>query len=175
MRARPGVPSFRQSALFAAIGLALAAASTASFRVVQFSVQSNHVHLVVEAHDKDALARGMQGLMIRVARATNRALDVRGIVWRERYHARELKTPRAVRIALVYVLMNAKKHGHALRGADPYSSAPWFDGFVRTGAPSPIDDASPVRAPRTWLARVGWRRRGLISPTERPRADTMPP
>ncbi len=54
-----------------------------------------------------------------------------GGVWAERYHARSLRTPREVRNAIVYVLMNAKKHlRHAPReGIDMMSSAPWFDGF----------------------------------------------
>ncbi len=138
---------------------------------MHFSVQTNHVHLVVEAHDKSALSRGMQGLNVRMARAINRVLRMRGGVWRERYHARELRTPREVRNAIVYVLMNAKKHGHRIgSGIDACSSAPWFDGFARVhelpGEPSPVAVA------RTWLAGTGWRRRGLVRFDERPRAPS---
>ena len=123
----------------------------------------------MEAHDAADLARGMQGLNARIARRVNRALGARGSVWRERYHARELRTPRSVRNAIVYVLMNAKKHGQRFAsGIDALSSAPWFDGFARRVAAS--EDASPLRAPRTWLAGIGWRRRGLIDASERPRA-----
>jgi len=137
--------------------------------VVEFSVQNDHIHLIVEAHDAGVLARGVQGLAIRLARRINGALGVRGKVWGDRFHARELATPRAVRNAIVYVLMNAKKHHmRTHRGVDAFSSAPWFDGFARPVAPS--GDASPVRAPRTWLAGVGWRRRGLVRLDERPRA-----
>ncbi|HEY1955876.1 MAG TPA: transposase [Polyangiaceae bacterium] len=171
MRARGGLPPFREEALGRAIRGAVAAASADAFRVIQFSIQRDHLHLIVEAHDAAALSSGMQGLAVRVARAVNRALVVRGRVFRERYHARELETPRAVRNAIVYVLMNARKHGSRLAsGVDAFSSAPWFDGFVRRQAPS--DDASPVRAPRTWLAGVGWRRRGLVRSDERPAAPS---
>jgi REP element-mobilizing transposase RayT len=143
-----------------------------AFRVVQFSLQDNHVHLIVEARDADALSRGLRGLTIRVARAVNRSLAVTGPVWGDRYHARALKTPRAVRNALVYVLMNARKHGEALpTGVDALSSAPWFAGFVRH-VPPPADVECPVRPPRTWLANVGWRRRGLVRFDERPRAPS---
>jgi len=138
-----------------------------AFRVVEFSVQKDHVHFIIEAHDKDVLSRGLRGLAIRLARAVNRALRVRGAVWGDRYHARELKTPRAVRNAIVYVLMNAKKHGVRLSGVDAMSSAPWFDGFAG-GVVRVAADESPVRAPRTWLAGVGWRRRGLVHFDERP-------
>jgi hypothetical protein len=147
----------------------ICSASRDAFRVLHFSIQTNHIHLIVEATDNVALSRGMQWLNARIARNVNRALNVRGRVWRERYHARELRTPRSVRNAIVYVLMNAKKHGHWIgSGIDTRSSAPWFDGFARRFAMP--NDESPVRAPRTWLAGVGWRRRGLIRLDERPRA-----
>src|SRR5437879_4806944 len=55
---------------------------------------------------------------IRVARAVNRALNRRGAVWTDRYHARALTSPRAVRNALVYVLMNRRKHREGERGLD---------------------------------------------------------
>jgi putative transposase len=169
VRARGGLPPLREEQLAETIRRCIAAASDEGFRVVHFSVQKNHLHLIVEATGAGELSRGMQGLNVRVARAVNRLLGARGRVWRERYHARELETPRAVRNAIVYVLMNARKHGARIpSGVDACSSAPWFDGFRRR-ASSP-EDASPVRAPRTWLASKGWRRRGLVGLHERPRA-----
>ena len=148
---------------------AIAAASSSpavgrSFRVVEFSVQTNHVHLVIEAHDARSLSRGMLGLNVRLARAINGTLLTRGKVWRERYHARALETPREVRNALVYVLMNAKKHGVRLTGIDRFSSARWFDGFVDRSAV----EGRPTAAPRTWLGGVGWRMHGLVRTDERP-------
>ena len=168
VRARDGLPPFREGAIAAVVRRAIAVASGAAFRVVHFSIQSNHIHLIVEATDATALSRGMQGLNIRIARRVNALLGARGRFWRERYHERELRTPRSVRNALVYVLMNAKKHGHrVVAGIDALSSAPWFDGFSARRA---LADDLPVFAPRTWLAGVGWRRRGLIRLDERPSA-----
>jgi len=174
LRARAGLPPLRDSGVFAELRGAIRGANHSpavgeAFRVVQFSVQNDHVHLIVEAADKDVLSRGLRGLAIRLARAVGRALARPGRVWGDRYHARELTTPRAVRNALVYVLLNAKKHGmRTERGVDRFSSAPWFDGFARR---NPSEDASsPVRHARTWLAGVGWRRAGLIRLAERPRA-----
>ena len=170
LRMRAGLAPLREPVLGEAIRAELAASSREAFRLLHFSIQTNHLHLVVEAHDALALSRGMQGLAVRVARRLNRTLGVRGRVFRERYHARELTTPRSVRNALVYVLMNARKHGARLAsGLDAFSSAPWFDGFARR---EPSEDASPVRAPRTWLAGIGWRRRGLIRFDERPTAPS---
>lgn len=167
LRARGGLPSFREQALFTAMNEAIAAAtkSRTDFRVLHFSVQTNHVHFVVEAHDARALSRGMLGLNVRLARGLNRVLRARGRVWGERYHAHPLKTPREVRNALVYVLMNAKKHGVRLAGLDRFSSAQWFDGFADV---RPSSSRRPTAEAKTWLADVGWRMRGLIRLDERP-------
>jgi putative transposase len=165
MRACAGLGSLRSPRAFAAVCGALARASRPAFRVVQFSVQSDHVHLVVEASDKDALSRGMRGLAIRAARAFNGAIGRSGAVWGDRYHTHELRTPREVRNAVRYVLLNFRKHApQDRRRIDPCSSAPWFDGF-REALPRALDP--PTCPPRTWLLRVGWRRHGLISVDER--------
>src|SRR6185437_13876228 len=77
-----------------------------------------------------------------------------------------LTAPRAVRHALVYVLMNFRKHRHAGTAIDPCSSAAWFAGW-RAPPPTTAIGARPVALARTWLARVGWRRHGLIGTDER--------
>jgi REP element-mobilizing transposase RayT len=172
LRALAVVGSLRECPVFNALFDALAAASNAAFRVAHFSIQGNHLHLIVEAHDREALIRGIQGLAIRTARAINRGAGHKGKVWADRYHARELKTPREVRNALVYVLHNWKK---TVRGADcldPCATGYWFDGWK---GPRPLwsltAQASPVHAARTWLLTTGWRRHGLIGFDERPVRD----
>lgn len=168
LRAASGLPTLRGDRAFGAIRRAVAQASRAGFRLVHFSVQRDHLHLLVEADQAPRLQRGIQGLAIRVAKAVNRALGRRGPVWGDRYHARLLRTPREVRNALVYVLSNVRKHIARARGLDPCSSAPFFDGW--RGGVSRVAAASPVVRATTWLMRVGWRRRGLIDPEERPSA-----
>jgi REP element-mobilizing transposase RayT len=174
MRARPGVRSLRHGRVFPAVREAIKAATKGSFRVVHFSVQSDHLHLIVEAADTSCLSSGVRGLAIRAARAINRALGRKGSVWGDRYHTRALASPREVRNGLVYVLMNFRKHLRPHPGAspiDPCSSAPWFDGFRGrdgTARDPSRRDGQPTSAPATWLARRGWRRRGLIGLAERP-------
>jgi REP element-mobilizing transposase RayT len=178
------LPSIRHQRIVAEMERSLGEASGHRYRVVQYSLQADHVHLVVEATDRVALSRGMQGLAVRLARAFNRVVRRRGSVWGDRFHARELRSPREVRAGLVYVLMNHKKHaaaarmGRSRRAAkrlDPYSSAAFFDGFAPRAGPLVVSlrDALPsatipVARPRTWLLRQGWRRGGLISPEEGP-------
>jgi REP element-mobilizing transposase RayT len=169
LRVAPGLPSFRGSTLFSAVRTALARASTDAFRVLQFSVQPDHLHLVVEADGSTVLSRGIQGFAIRAAKAVNRTLRRRGKVWADRFHAHVLRTPREVRNALVYVLNNFRKHVPGARGIDGRSSSPWFSGWGIRMKPPP--GAPPVVAPRTWLARVGWLRGGRIHLDESPRSS----
>jgi len=149
------------------------------FRVLHYSVQFDHLHLIAEAADARALSRGVQGLTISMARRVNRSLGRRGSFWADRFHSRPLESPRALRNALVYVLANFRKHAGRRfpAGIDLYSSAVRFDGWLLTEAqrrslerisPRAPPDASVAR-PRTWLARLGWRRHGLIALTEQPK------
>ena len=169
LRACAGLPSLRQGPLVGTARRALAAASTERFRVLHYSIQSNHVHLVVEADEPAAFVGGVRGLVIRLAKAVNRALGRHGRVWSDRFHSRLLRTPLEVRNALVYVLNNVRKHLRNVRGLDPCSSARWFEGW-RT-----IERVieSPVAAARTWLVRTGWRRYGLIDVDESPHIDEL--
>lgn len=167
LRARAGLPSFRDALVFGAMRHALRAASRDGFRVVHFSVQNDHVHLVAEADTMHAWQAGVRGLTIRLARSVNRVLSRRGSVWADRYHARILRTPREVRNAIVYVLQNWRKHLGDVVGLDACSSARWFSGWrIAPGASS--GSSPPTAEPRTWLARVGWRRHGLIGADEMP-------
>ncbi|HTA92698.1 MAG TPA: transposase [Polyangiaceae bacterium] len=183
LRSRFVFPTLRKA-------LAKATRVRADFRVVQFSVQSDHLHLIVEASNKESLSRGMQGLAIRVAKAVNQLVARRGKVWADRFFSRALPSPRAVKNALAYVLNNFRHHAATrLRGAsrvgriDPYSSAPYFRGFselrgcapnefrrsqslplVPPGVPPPEQrEDMPVVESKTWLAKGGWRRAGSIS------------
>jgi len=167
LRACDDLPSLRLGRVWLALERALSRASNGTFRVLHYSVQWDHAHLIVEADAPPRLASGMQGLAIRSAKAINRALGRRGRVWNDRYHSRALVSPREVRNALVYVLQNWKKHGRAVGALDPRSSAKWFEGWREVVVPA-IRHPSPVPPPHTWLARTGWQRHGLVSRAEGP-------
>jgi hypothetical protein len=167
LRVRPEVWNLRSKRSFRAIELALVAArKVQDARIVHYSVQGNHVHLVMEADDRRALGRRVQGLEIRIARAMNRVMGrKRGGVFADRYHARPLRTPLEVRRALEYVLKNRRHHvGPTAAEIDPYSSGDCFDGWdVTVRPPSPPRREFPlVRRPRSWLLRAGWQIHGLV-------------
>jgi REP element-mobilizing transposase RayT len=149
------------------------------FRIVHYSVQDNHVHIIVEAESGARLSSGVRGLMVRVARRVNRLLFRRGQFWADRWHGRALTNPRQVRNALVYVLQNHRKHARierahsASNALDPRSSAEWFDGF-RDPLPSAFRSIGPpsIVLPRTWLLRTGWQRGGRIRFWEAPKGPS---
>jgi REP element-mobilizing transposase RayT len=141
----------------------------ASFQVVEFSIQDNHLHFIVEANGPDAhreLRSGVSGLVIAFAKRLNMMLRRRGKVWGDRWHGRELGSPREVRNALVYVFRNVAHHGTRMCGdgaIDPLSSAARFTGWTH-----PLDWALwfgddgpwPDTPPRTWLLGTGWSTHG---------------
>ena len=174
LRAVKGLPSFRQEVLFGAFERAFRGTRRDDFRIVEFSVQTDHVHLIVEANDNDALARGMKSFNVRANRLFNAALGRgRGRVWGDRYHRRELTSPKAVRNAVVYCLQNHKKHfeiTHGERTIDVCSSARWFEGWNAPRTQKEGDGERPTDRPRTHLLRVLWKKHGLIDPRERPHA-----
>jgi REP element-mobilizing transposase RayT len=159
-----GLPNLRRGAARELAWRALGAAKARlGVRLIHFSLQSNHLHAIVEARDEHALGRAMKGLCVRIARALNRIGQRRGRVFADRYHARPLRTPREVRYALAYTLNNARKHGVPVAGLDPCSSAAAFDGWRDRGVRALAElVAPPVSVARSWLLRVGWRRHGLI-------------
>jgi putative transposase len=170
LRGLAGLPSFRSERLYRAFDVAFRTTRRADFRIVEFSVQDTHVHMIVEADDNGALARGMKSFSVRANRLFNSAHGRgRGRVWGDRYHRRELTCPRSVRNALVYCLCNHKKHFRIAGGArriDPCSSARWFKGWtmIRTADDGP----RPTEGAVTYLLRRAWKDHGLIDPGERP-------
>jgi len=116
-------------------------------RLVQFSIQGNHIHLIVEADGHESLSRGMQGLCVRIAKALNAMMRRKGRVFADHYFSRLLETPTELVKAIRYVLQNHTHH-FGERGVDPYSSASLQDG----------EREVLLALPRGWLLRVGWRR-----------------
>ena len=111
LKVSAGIPSLRTVDLVREIERSFAVGCERDdFRLVHYSLQGNHAHLIVEADDEAALGRGMKALGSRIARAVNRVFRRSGPVLADRYHVRVLRTPREVRNALAYVLLNSRRH-----------------------------------------------------------------
>jgi len=157
-----------------------------NFRVIHFSIQRTHLHMIVEAKSRLALSRGMQGLLISAAKQINGAVCIetgarrRGQVVSDRYHAQVLGSPRQVRNAIAYVVNNWRRHGEHTKGVartwllDPFSSGCNFGGWKELEGKLFLfgtrEGYQPLLTclPRTWLLRDGWQRHGLIRAHEVP-------
>ena len=191
LRTVRAVGNLRRRCVYQAIREAtLTTARREDFRIVQLSIQRTHVHLLVEAKHKAALAKGMQGFQISAAKHLNAAISKgrpgprrRGSVFPDRYYAEIITSPRQARHTLSYVMNNWRKHEEdrkpATRGwrIDWFSSAATFPGWAEYGdAPvfwrgPPTYDPLIVYQPRTWLLREGWKKSGSISCREVPSAN----
>jgi REP element-mobilizing transposase RayT len=183
LRAVAAVGSLRRRAAYRAIREAtLTTARRERFRIVQLSIQRTHIHLIVEADNKEALAAGMQGFQISAAKHLNAAISKgksgprrRGSVFPDRYHAEIITSPRQARHALNYVMNNFRKHQEDRVSPmsewtiDWFSSAATFPGWVEYGdqaflwrGPETYDPLI-VYQPRSWLLKEGWKKSGSIS------------
>lgn len=147
VRTVKGTWNLRSQRCYRPIASALAAVrNRPGIRVVHFSVQHNHIHFIVEAESRRALANAVRSLLIRVARAVNFVMGTKGRRFDDRYHEHVLKTPSETRNALQYVIGNRAVHlarwGKSPRvGVDPFSS---------------LAADQLVRPPESWLLSVGW-------------------
>jgi REP element-mobilizing transposase RayT len=179
LRVVSAVGNLRRRCIYQAVREATLTLPGETFRIVHASIQRNHIHLLVEAKDKRALAAGMQGFQISAAKHLNAAISRgesgprrRGTVFPDRYHAEIITSPRRARHALSYVLSNWRKH-HEDRVApmstwtiDWFSSAVMFPDWAEYGdraflwrGPDTYDPLMVFR-PQTWLLREGWKRGG---------------
>jgi putative transposase len=143
------------------------------FRICHYAVQPNGVLLIVEAEDRAALSRGMQGVNVRIAKSLNRLWERNGSVFSDRYETVVLKGSQAVRDTLCHVLNNARLHENIPRDeADPFSSAAYFDGWKHPPRSlDPVSGVPPVAKPRSAALKSGWRKHGLLDVNEVPRTD----
>ncbi|MEO0594260.1 MAG: hypothetical protein AAFZ38_11830, partial [Myxococcota bacterium] len=95
------------------------------------------------AASKRALARGMQGLNIRLAKRLNTLFGRAGRFFADRYHSRLLRTPREVCRVIQYLLNNRTKHRREA-------------GLTKLSAHDPCTSQTHDVEPRTWLLEVGW-------------------
>src|SRR5919112_1502049 len=183
LRVVRAVGNLRRRCVYRAIREAtLTTARRENFRIIHLTIQRTHVHLLVEADDKAALASGMQGFQISAAKHLNAAISKatggprrRGAVFPDRYHAQIITSPRQARHALSYVVNNGRKHEEDRHektrtwSIDWFSSAAMFPDWLEYGEQPflmrgpPTYDPLFVFRPRTWLLREGWKKCGTIS------------
>ena len=154
-----GLGSFRSASEAHVIVEAIRAARRPEFRIVHFSIQTDHIHFLIEADDRESLVRGMRGLGCRLGRNLNKLWRRRGKVFAERFHERVLKSLRQVRNALRYVLNSHRKHGHCSRPdrPDPFSTGAYFDGWANHDRVHDPRHPDSYVSPPGWKLSTGWR------------------
>lgn len=191
LRVVADVGTLRRRKMYQAVREAtIVAAVRERIRIVQISLQRNHVHLLVEAESKLALSRGVQGFQISAAKNINAMLGEdryrrrRGRVFADRYFAEIIKSPTQARHALNYVMNNWRKHKEDQQGlartwlVDPFSSGASFPDWQELEGRDfmwPLRetyDPLVVRRPQSWVLREGWKRHGPISAREVPSRAT---
>ena len=194
MRVAPAVGSMRRRAMYKAMRYAsIIAALRQRFRIVHLSIQRTHIHMLAEAENQFALARGMQGFQISAAKHINAVLSARaghrrrGQVFTDRYHVEVITSPKRARHALSYVLNNWRKHGEDRQGlattwlVDPFSSGILFPDWQELADKAVMwptretYDPLMVYRPKTWLLREGWKIHGSISVREVPSRNPILP
>jgi REP element-mobilizing transposase RayT len=166
LKVAPDISNLRHPTLFGPLRTAIyEGAERFGMRVIHYSVIEDHLHFIVEAEGGRALARGMQGLTIRMAKRINKVLGRKGRVFVDRYWSRVLRSPSETRAALSYVLKNKLGHNrrrgivHNARWVDYCSSGDRFTGWEGIEVTLP-DDRLPIGRPRCWYLKWGWMGRG---------------
>lgn len=169
VRVCKGIPSLRSRKARRVVFQCLDAAKERfGVRFTQFSIQANHIHLIVEARSRWALTRAIKGFSVRIARRLNRVCSRRGQVFADRYHAHPLRTPSEVRNAVRYVMENSRIHalrrGEYLRHTvDPFAGGPCAQRFLEACRKLVVE-------PRSFLLRraweIAWVRRAVAAPPE---------
>ena len=119
------------------------------FALLHYSIQHDHLHLLVEAKNRRKLSKGMQALGIRLAKSLNSFWHRRlGHVFAERYFAAAVDGWKQTWRTIRYILNNGRKHGSwTVKGRpDPYSSGPWYLQYSEHDIRRPLR-SSPVSQP----------------------------
>jgi putative transposase len=164
LRFDQAVPNLRNEKFLLRFTEAIKKGRKKGLDINHFTIESTHIHFMGETESNETLRRGMLSIQGCLVWALKKLFAYFGRVFQGRYHLHELKTPREVRHALLYVIFNHAKHCQTGWFADAFSSAHAFKElreFVRSPGRSPrwqerIDQA--LAPAKSWLQTVGWRR-----------------
>ena len=79
--------------------------------VLNFTVTSNHIHLLVLDRGGEAIPKGIQLAAGRTAQEYNRRKGRKGAFWEDRYHATAVDTNEHLRRCLIYIDLNMIRAG----------------------------------------------------------------
>lgn len=91
-------------------------------RVLHYSLEYDHVHLLIEAENNTILGKGMQAFGVTLSKAINRVRKLKGGVYKHRYHFRQISSARELKNVMNYIFSNGMKHKTAMSIVSPFNS-----------------------------------------------------
>jgi len=119
MREKAGL---KNKAVLKVLQRAIVNARKKGLAVIHYTLEFDHIHLLVESGDHQELGKAMQSLGVCFSKAINRLRGIKGTVFKTRYHLRKLKTPTEIRNVIKYILGNTVKHGATKTSRSIYNS-----------------------------------------------------
>ena len=95
---------------------------SAGIRIIHFTLEYDHIHLLVEADCKIKLGRGMMRFGVTLAKGINHYRRDQGQVYKHRYHQRFITSRRDLKNVMNYIFHNGLKHRTATKLLNPYHS-----------------------------------------------------
>ena len=125
------------------------------FSVLHYSLETNHIHLIVEAENNDALEKGMRSFTATMVKSLKK-----GKLQDERYHLHVLRNPQETKNVFRYVLLNHCHHTNTNSiKAEAYNSLYsvdlkmiaklWKVSIIQSEIKNPIE----LDSPSSWLAK----------------------
>ena len=100
----------KNKAMLKVLQQAIVKARGKGLAVIHYTLEFDHIHLLVESGDHQELGKAMQSLGVSLSMAINRLRKAKGRVFKTRYHLRKLKTPTEIKNVISYILNNTIKH-----------------------------------------------------------------
>lgn len=122
IKVRENKADIKSIKLLKALHHAIKRARLMKLKIIHYTLEYNHVHLLVEADTHHALHRGMQAFGISFSKAINKTKRLKGTVYKHRYHFRQICSSRELKNVLHYIFHNGIKHGRTSSLIDPFNS-----------------------------------------------------
>ncbi|MGZ3787001.1 MAG: transposase [Bacteriovorax sp.] len=112
----------KNKSVFSLLKRAILNARRQGLKVIHYSLEYDHVHLLIEAENNHILGKGMQAFGGTFSKAINRMRKLKGGVYKHRYHFRKISSARELKNVMNYIFTNGLKHKTAKNIVNPYNS-----------------------------------------------------
>ena len=122
IKVRSNKADIKSKSILKALHHAIKRARLKKLKIIHYTLEYNHLHVLVECHNNKILHQGMQAFGISLSKAINRIKRLKGAVYKHRYHFRKCTSRRDYKNVLHYIFANGVKHKRTSSYIDPYNS-----------------------------------------------------